>query len=63
MNGEQELSYSSGPGDQVFTSTFLVKDSACGARVVLAPVTDQVELTVSSLLALASTGCGASCVL
>lgn len=27
------------------------------------PVTDQVELTVSRLLTLASTGCGASCVL
>lgn len=63
MNGEQELSHSSGHGDQVSTSIFFVKDSACGACPVLAPVTDQVELTVRRLLALASTGCGASCVL
>lgn len=60
---EQELGYSFRSWRPGIHQHFLFKDSACGTRLVLAPVTDQVELTVSRLLALASTGCGASWVL
>lgn len=49
--------------DTRYPPRFWVKNVAYGACLVLAPVTDQVELTVRRLLALASTSCGASCML
>lgn len=57
------LAIHSGPENQVFHQHFFSWRFSAWSPSCAASVTDQVELTVSRLLALASTGCGASCVL